>query len=179
MNYQLRPAQLNEQTALAELIGRSLRALSEGYYSVRQVEGALRSACAVDTQLIRDGTYYVVEDEKSRIAGCGGWSYRKTLFGGDTHHQRDALCLDPRTEAAKIRAFFIAPEHARRGLALMLLRHCEEQALAQGFTRLELMSTLPGVPFYQKQGFVGLDAIDHPLPNGESIPFLPMTKTIG
>jgi GNAT superfamily N-acetyltransferase len=107
---------------------------------------------------------------------CGGWSRRRTLFGSDARDGRDESSLDPRTEAARIRAFFVDPAHARRGLGRAILEHSERQARAAGFTTFELMATLPGVRLYQEFGYQPAAAIDHPLGDGLSIRFVPMNK---
>src|SRR3569833_444486 len=120
----IRPAPLADRDELQELIARSARGLSAADFRPEQVEGALQGAFGVDSQLIIDGTYFVVEDGET-IVGCGGWSFRTTLFGGAQRRERDAAELDPRTEAAKIRAFFVDPAHARRGIGTMLLEKCE------------------------------------------------------
>jgi GNAT superfamily N-acetyltransferase len=111
---------------------------------------------------VRDGTYFVVEAE-GRIVGCGGWSRRRTLFGGDAHVERDAAELDPRTDAAKIRAFFVDPAHARRGVGRMILEHCEAEARSCGFSRVELMATLPGVRLYAAHAYVPGTPVQHQL----------------
>ncbi|MCG8465241.1 MAG: GNAT family N-acetyltransferase [Xanthomonadales bacterium] len=178
MAYHLRPARADETDALCTLIQASMRGLSQTDYSAEQIEGALQGACSLDRQLIDDGTYFVVEDDHHRLAGCGGWSYRRTLFGGDNYAVREPESLDPACDAAKIRAFFIHPDHARRGLAQMIYQTCESEAKRHGFTRLELMSTLPGLAFYRELGFVGETQINTELPNGSSIPFVPMSKDL-
>lgn len=173
----LRPAARDECGVLSDLISRSLRGLSGGYYTPEQVEGALRGSCAVDTQLIADGTYFVaVDPESDQIVGCGGWSYRRTLFGGDETDHRDADWLNPDVDAARIRAFFVDPAHARRGIGRALLERCESEARARGFSRFQLMSTLPGVPLYARFGYVSGDVEHHPLPGGGTIEFVPMHK---
>jgi len=130
----LRPATLSDLAALEALIALSARTLGARDYSSAQIEGALRGAFGVDTQLIRDGTYFVVQ-YGDQLVGCGGWSRRRTLFGGDARPDRDASELDPRQDAAKIRAFFVHPDFARRGIGESILQWCEQEALAQGFTR--------------------------------------------
>lgn len=172
---QLRQANLTDKPALEALIARSARELSKADYTVAQVEGALRGAFGVDTQLIADGTYFVVEMD-GRIVGCGGWSKRRTLFGGDARAERDASELDPRTDAAKIRAFFVDPDYARRGIGRAILEHCETAARAHGFTRFEMMATLPGVRLYRECGYVGEQRIQYPVSDGVLIEFAPMTK---
>ncbi len=129
----------------------------------------------MDSQLVRDGTYFVVEAE-GRMVGCGGWSRRRTLFGGDAHPQRDAAELDPSRDAARIRAFFVDPAHARRGIGKTILEHCEAEARAHGFSRFELMATLPGVRLYRAYGYVPGTPCPHELGAGLTIEFVPMSK---
>src|ERR1700722_9874262 len=149
----LRKATLADIPALNALIARSARGLSTRDYRPEQIEGALRGAFGVDSQLLADETYFVVEDA-GQIVGCGGWSFRSTLFGGDARVGRDSSPLDPRTQAAKIRAFFVDPLCARRGIGTLLLERCEKEALAQGFSQVELMATLPGVKLYAARGYL-------------------------
>jgi GNAT superfamily N-acetyltransferase len=175
MAYKIRKALLDECEALAKLIAFSARELSIHNYTAEQIEGALRGTYGVDTQLVKDGTYFVVETN-NQIVGCGGWSRRRTIFGGDRFGQRDDAALDPRFDAAKIRAFFIHPEHARKGIAKLILTHCEAEAIACGFSRFELMATLPGLPFYASQGYEKGVPILHALGDGLTIEFVPMTK---
>jgi GNAT superfamily N-acetyltransferase len=162
---------------LRVLIDRSARELSKADYRAEQVEGALQGAFGVDSQLILDGTYYVVEDGTTIVA-CGGWSYRRTLFGGDERAQRDPGELDPRTQSAKIRAFFVDPGYARRGLGTLLLEKCESEARLRGFSRVELMSTLPGLRLYCARGYTGSEQVHYEVAPGVNIEFVPMTKTI-
>src|ERR1700691_3473052 len=136
----LRKATLDDVPQIEALIARSARGLSAADYRPSQVEGALRGAFGVDSQLLADQTYFVAEED-GRLVGCGGWSYRSTLFGGDARGGRDSSTLDPRTQAAKIRAFFVDPTYARRGVGSLLLDHCENQARARGFSQVELMAT--------------------------------------
>jgi GNAT superfamily N-acetyltransferase len=173
----LRNATLADRELLLDLIARSARELSAADYRPEQVEGALRGAFGVDSQLILDGSYFVVE-ESGIIVGCGGWSYRKTLFGGDTRPERDAAELDPRTEPAKIRAFFVDPAHARRGIGTLLLEKCESEARRRGFSCVELMATLPGIRLYCARGYSGVQQVQYEVSPGVSIEFLPMSKAI-
>jgi GNAT superfamily N-acetyltransferase len=159
------------------LIARSARGLSIEDYRPSQIEGALRGAFGVDTQLLADGTYFAVE-ENGRLVGCGGWSYRSTLFGGDRRAGRDSSTLDPLTQAAKIRAFFVDPGEARRGIGSLLLEHCENEARARGFRHVELMATLPGVKLYAARGYVGSDRVHFDVGEGETIEFIPMRKAL-
>jgi GNAT superfamily N-acetyltransferase len=177
VSYRLRPATFEDSAVLQTLIARSARHLSIGDYQPEQVEGALQGAFGVDSQLILDRTYFVIEHE-SAIVGCGGWSYRRTLFGGDARAGRDAGELDPQVDAAKIRAFFVAPEHARRGLGTMLLDRCASEARARGFSRTELMATLPGVRLYAARGYRAADMTQYEVLPGVAIEFVSMRKCL-
>lgn len=177
MSYRIRLALLADLAVLQALIARSARELSRTEYSPAQVEGALRGTFGVDTQLIRDGTYFVVEDE-SAVVACGGWSYRRTLFGSDQGTQRDPGMLEPGIDAAKIRAFFVDPRHARKGLGTLLLETCEAAAADRGFTRVELMGTLPGVKLYAARGYVAIGRVGYEVAPGVEIEFVPMSKVL-
>ena len=157
------------------MIPASARVLSRGYYSDQQIEAAIRYVFGVDSQLIDDGTYYVVlEDDE--IVGCGGWSWRRTLYGGDQRPMGAGAVLDPEVDAARIRAFFVAGSHARQGVGGRILKACEEAAAARGFSRLELMSTLPGIPFYRRFGFHEVERVIDTLPDATTIEFVRMTR---
>lgn len=171
----LRRAEPGDLDALRSLIARSARGLGAGDYTSAQIEGALGGAFGVDTQLVRDGTYFVVE-HAGTLVGCGGWGRRRTLFGGDSRPDRDAAELDPLHDAAKIRAFFIDPTYARRGIGSAILDRCENDAMNSGFSRFELMATLTGHKLYVARGYVASDPIEWPLGNGLTIAFVPMTK---
>lgn len=173
----VRLASPNESDRLGDLIAESLRVLGSGFYTPEQIEGMLCGACAVDSQLILDRTYFVAEVD-GELAGCGGWSWRTTLFGGDEASVRDDTALDPDKDAAKIRAFFVRPEYARRGVGRALLDRCETAAFEAGFRTLELMSTLSGLDFYISRGYEVGESILHALPNGASVTFVPMRKSI-
>jgi len=173
----IRPATLDDVPALTVLIQSSARTLAAGDYTPKQIEAALKSAWGVDTDLIRDGTYFVVE-ASGRIAACGGWSLRKTLFGGDAQLGREAQYLNPATDAARIRAFFVHPDFARKGLGRMLLSHCEAAARQAGFTRAALVATLPGVRLYEKFGYLGTQRTAYPLSDGITIEFVPMEREL-
>lgn len=177
MTWHLRQATAADAAQIQELIGRSIRALGAADYSSEQIEGALKGAFGLDSQLIADGTYFVVESQ-GRLIGCGGWSYRRTLFGGDAGAGRDAGALDPGTEAAKIRAFFVDPEAARRGVGSALLDHCEAEARRHGFRRAEMMATLPGKRLYEARGYVPGDKVHYPVGPGVAIEFVPMSKRL-
>jgi GNAT superfamily N-acetyltransferase len=173
----LRAAVRADIPQIEALIARSARGLSAADYRSSQIEGALRGAFGVDTQLLADGTYFIAA-ERGAILGCGGWSFRSTLFGGDARTGRDSSVLDPRTQAAKIRAFFVDPGHARRGIGSLLLEHCEQQALGRGFHQVELMATLPGVKLYAARGYIGSELVHFDVGQGETIEFVPMHKAL-
>lgn len=178
MEYRLRRATLADRAALERLIGDSARGLSRGDYSEEQVEAAIASVFGVDTDLIRDGTYYVAEAEGSPV-GCGGWSKRRTLFGGDRYAARDSGALDPLTEPAKIRAFFVHPGWARRGVAAAILETCEREAEAAGFRSLELMATLPGIRLYAARGYEAGERVTYEIADGVRLALVPMRKELG
>jgi N-acetylglutamate synthase-like GNAT family acetyltransferase len=173
----IRKATTGDIPALNALIARSARGLSTAEYRPGQIEGALRGAFGVDSQLLSDETYFVVEDEGC-IVGCGGWSFRSTLFGGDARSGRDSSILDPKTQAAKIRAFFVDPGHARRGIGSLLLDHCESQARTNGYREVELMATLPGAKLYTAHGYSAAPQVHFDVGSGESIEFIPMRKPL-
>lgn len=177
MDYQLRLATAADAPGLAVLIRESARGLGAPDYAPEQIEGALQGAFGVDSQLIADQGYFLLVTPEGSLAAGGGVSFRRTLFGGDTAAVRDASMLDPATDAARIRAFFVHPAHARRGLGSRILDQCESHARAQGFTRFQLMATLAGQRLYARYGYEAGEAIDHPLPNGTTIRFVPMAKT--
>ena len=176
MGYLVRTATLDDEEQLRDLIVRSIRELGLGDYTRAQIDAALQGAFGVDTALIRDGTYFVATTDTGQLVGCGGWSRRRTLFGSDARADRDESWLDPRSDAAKIRAFFVDPTHARRGLGRQILERSEAEAARAGFTTLELMATLPGVRLYAACGYRSGDAIDYPLADGLHIRFVPMIK---
>lgn len=177
MEYRIRRATLADRAALEQLIAESARGLSRGDYSGEQVEAALASVFGVDTDLIHDGTYYVAEADDEPI-GCGGWSKRRTLFGGDRFAARDSGYLDPLTEPAKIRAFFVRPDWARRGVGGAILETCEREARAEGFRSLELMATLPGVRLYAARGYEAREQVEYEIAEGVRIEFVPMKKEL-
>src|SRR3974390_2079871 len=181
MNVRLRNASPTDIPRMREVIEASVRQLQAGDYSPAQIEGALKSVYGIDSQLIADGTYFVVEIPKGehglQIVACGGWSKRKTLYGGDQFAGREDSLLDPSRDAAKIRAFFVHPDWARRGIGGMILSACEEAALDAGFTRLEMGATLSGVEFYKTKGYANVENQVVPLDNGETLPIVKMAKS--
>ena len=172
----LRLAAPDDLPALRELIPVSVRALSRGYYSAAQIESAIRYVFGPDTQLIADGTYFVAVADDAVIVGCGGWSRRRTLYGGDQGKAGNDALLDPMGDAARIRAFFVHPDWARQGIASQIMSACFEAACASGFQSLELMATLPGEPLYRAFGFEAAERVETVLPDGVSIPFVRMVR---
>jgi N-acetylglutamate synthase-like GNAT family acetyltransferase len=174
----LRKATLDDRPAIAELIAASARGLSRDDYTEEQIESAIGTGVfGVDSQLIDDGTYYVAEIA-GRMVGCGGWSRRRTLFGGDGFAAREAEALDPRRDPAKIRAFFVQPEWARRGIGKAILERCESDARAHGFRSLELMATLPGEKLYRALGFVEDERVEYEMGDGVRIELVRMRKSL-
>ncbi len=155
----------------------SARELSEGYYDSVQIEAAIAHVFGVDTTLIADGTYFVAE-AAGVMQGCGGWSRRRTLFGGDQYEGRDPGFSDPAVDAAKIRAFFVHPRFARRGVGGALLARCEAEARAAGYKATELMSTLPGLSFYRSRGYASGQPTSLAVGDGVQIQFVRMTKAL-
>lgn len=172
--------------ALGELIEESVRRLQARDYTPVQIEGALKTVFGVDSKLIADGTYIVAEaqpdlsggsaESKLVIVGCGGWSQRKTLYGGDHWTAREDSLLDPVHDAAKIRAFFIHPDWARRGIGSLILEACEDAARAAGFKRFEMGATLTGAKFFGTRGYMAVKPMAIPLVNGETLPVIHMEK---
>jgi GNAT superfamily N-acetyltransferase len=173
-----RVATIADVPELQALIARSVRELSADFYTPAQIEAALVAVFGVDTQLIADGTYYVI-DSPSAAAAAGGWSFRRTLYGGDQMKGAVDPMLDAATEPARIRAFFVHPEWARRGLARQLYVECARAALAAGFRTFELMATLPGEPLYAALGFSAVERVAIPLGDGVELPLVRMTRRIG
>jgi GNAT superfamily N-acetyltransferase len=179
MNLRLRKATTAGIPRLREVIEASVRGLQAQDYTPAQIERALRSVYGVDTQLIADGTYFAVDSpEEAQIIACGGWSKRKTLYGGDQFAGRQDSLLDPVRDAAKIRAFFVHPDWARRGVGSTILDACEQAALEAGFTRLEMGATLSGIPFYRAKGYIELEKQSAPLGDGEVLAIVRMAKEI-
>lgn len=177
--FMLRNAVPADLPALYALIETSVRELSRGYYTERQIESALRHVFGPDTRLIADRTYWVVTTgDEQQIVAAGGWSRRRTLYGSDQFKAATDPLLDPATEAARIRAFFVHPLWARRGLARMLYTRCARDAAAAGFRALELGATLPGEPLYTALGFRPLERTAVALPDGEALPLVLMRRTL-
>ena len=199
---EIRLATPEDVPAIAALIPVSARALSRGFYTDAQTEAAIRHIFGPDTRLIADGTYFVAEEvatngaartatraatngaagtasvARSAVVGCGGWSRRRTLYGGDQMKSAEDPLLDPRVDAARIRAFFVHPDFARRGVGRRILEACLDAARAAGFRRVELASTLPGVPFYRVFGFEEREALEAPMPGGDGLPVVRMEREL-
>ena len=186
----IRLATFEDIPVLRELIAASVRGLQTADYTPAQIEGALKTVFGVDSQLIADGTYLLAEigpgaaeraeprtgSSNGMIVGCGGWSQRKTLYGADHWTEREDALLDPLRDAAKIRAFFIHPGWARRGIGSMILKACEDAARSAGFTRYEMGATLTGARLFAAKGYVPVESIEIPLVNGESLRVIHMEK---
>jgi GNAT superfamily N-acetyltransferase len=181
-NFAIRLATMADISALRELIDQSVRVLQREDYSAEQLDAALGTAYGVDTQLVADETYYVVEivgaSGEKVLTACGGWSMRKTLYGSDHGPYRDNAMLDPARDAAKIRAFFVHPEWTRRGIASLILKTCEDAAYARGFRRFEMGATLTGVPMYAARGYAKGEQIEVPLPHGLTLTVVRMSKSV-
>jgi len=181
--FTIRAALPSDVPVLRHLIDASVRHLQSQDYTPQQIDSALRTIFGVDSQLIDDGTYLLVETVPAAsdgnqpvIVACGGWSKRKTLYGGDRWHDRQDDLLDPAKDAAKIRAFFIHPDWARRGIGTLLLDACEAAARAVGFTRFEMGATLTGVKLFQQRGYVALERLEVPLEGDITLPVVHMVK---
>jgi len=177
--FRLRLATPADVPALRVLVEESVRGLSAGYYSGEQVESALRFLLGSDTRLIDDGTYYVAEAGAGGLVAAGGWGRRRTTHGGDRARAGggDDL-LDPATDPARIRAFFVHPAWARRGLGRLLFGRCAADAAAAGFRALELVATLPGEPLYRALGFAALDRSEVAMPDGLTLPVVRMIRPL-
>ena len=175
-SFVLRIATPGDLAAITRLMTASIADLQKGFLTPAEIE-ASKDIMGLDTQLIADGTYFVVE-EGPAIVGCGGWSRRKTLFGGDHTAGRDAGFLDPATDAAKIRAMYTDPGHVRRGIGKLVLHACEHAAAAAGFTRVEMAATLAGVPLYEAAGYRKIEAFRSPTRTGVEVPLWRMAKDL-
>jgi len=177
MNWTPRIASDADIPALETLIPLSVRALQAAHYSTAQMEAALGPVFGVDRQLIRDGTYFVVEDA-GRIVGCGGWSKRKTLYGGDRDRAGEDAELNPQIDPARIRAFFVHPDWARCGIGRAILQHCEAAAIKAGFRQAELVATLTGELLYARFGYAVVERYEAPMTDSLSLPVVRMAKRL-
>jgi GNAT superfamily N-acetyltransferase len=177
MEINIRLAALSDIPVLQKLIPLSARELSKNYYTPQQIDSAIKYIFGVDTQLISDKTYYVAEAE-GQIVGCGDWSKRKTMFGGDQMKAQQDPVLDPKTDAGRIRAFFIDPNWARKGIGRRIIQACEDAARVDGFTRMELVATMPGEPLYAALGYEVTKRFDQPMTDGTTLPLAHMKKQL-
>lgn len=173
----LRVAVRADVPALSALIARSGRELSKGFYSAEQADAIVRHVFGVDSQLIEDGSYFVIEDG-GHIVACGGWSRRGTLFGGDQTKAGTDPLLDPARDPARIRAFFVDPGHARQGLGRQLMAACADAARRAGFRAMELVATRPGEPLYLASGFEVTERFQLLLPGDVRVPVARMAKAL-
>ncbi len=177
MGFLVRVATEQDALGIRALICASVRGLQPEYSQIQR-EAALRTVFTTDSRLIADGTYFVAEAE-GVLAGCGGWSFRRTLYGGDRQVERgDASPLDPSVDAAKVRAIFVHPQFARRGLGSLLLQTAEDAAVKAGFKRCEMGSTLAGVGLYTLKGYMEESRLDVPVGDGEMIVVVRMVKRL-
>jgi GNAT superfamily N-acetyltransferase len=177
----VRPATTDDIPTLSELIRASTRTLSKNDYTDEQIETALQRAMGVDSELIQDRTYFVVEAvtaAERQIVACGGWSRRVRLLGTDHGPVGESAYLDPSRDPARVRAFYVHPDWARRGIGRLLLAHCEAEARAHGFTAVELMATLPGQRLYEVCGYTAAEPVQYPLSETISMKLVPMRKTL-
>jgi GNAT superfamily N-acetyltransferase len=175
MEFTSRLATAADAPALRVIMDAAIAELQKGFLTEEQIASS-RAIMGIDNQLIADGTYYVVESE-GEIAGCGGWSRRATLYGNDATPGRDSNLLDPRVDAARVRAMYTNPSFARQGVGRLILTLCERAAAAEGFTRLELMGTMSGQPLYAAYGFVAVEHIADDR-GGAPVPLIKMGKPI-
>ncbi len=177
MSVTTRLAAFNDIPVLQQLIAESVRGLSKGYYTEQEIESAIKYIFGVDTQLLIDETYYVAEAD-GQIIACGGWSKRETLYGGDQHKEIADPLLNPATDAARIRAFFVHPGWARRGIGKMMINLCEAEAIKNGFKATELGATLPGEPLYAAMAYKSIEHVNATMPDGEYIAIVKMRKEL-
>jgi GNAT superfamily N-acetyltransferase len=177
--FHLRIATAEDVEPIRRLIDASVRGLQARDYSAAQIDRALATVFTLDSQLIADGTYFVALTETGELAGCGGWSFRKTLYGGD--HQIEEIVperMDPAVDAAKVRAIFVSPDFARQGVGSRILAAAEEAAVGLGFRRFEMGSTLTGVALYALKGYREVERRQVPVGGGETIEVVRMVKSL-
>jgi GNAT superfamily N-acetyltransferase len=160
---------------LRRLMDAAIGELQKPFLDAAQIESS-RALMGLDTQLIDDGTYFVVEADGA-LAGCGGWSRRATLYGGDQSPGRSAALLDPARDAARVRAMYTHPAHVRQGVGRLILSLCEQAARAEGFGRVELMATLAGRPLYAACGYVPIETLADAR-GGAAVPLVRMAKRL-
>lgn len=175
MTISVRLAVADDVPALVPLMQAAIEQLQRGYLDDAQIESS-KAIMGIDRQLIEDGTYFVVEIDGA-IAGCGGWSRRATMYGGDHSAGRNASLLDPSTDPARVRAMYTHPAYARRGVGRLVLETCEAAAAAEGFTTLELMATRSGRPLYESFGFEPIEDVEDAT-GGVAVPITRMRKRV-
>ena len=173
----LRLAREGDVPELEALIPLSVLALQAPYYSKAQMDAALGTVFAVDRQLIRDGTYFIAE-QNGTIIGCGGWSHRRSLYGGDSGRENEDGLLDPRRDAARVRAFFVRPAWARRGIGRSIMAACERAIVESGFRTVDIVATLAGEPLYASLGYAVAERYDIEMVGGLKLPVMRMTKSM-
>lgn len=177
MTFTHRLATRADVPVLTAIMNQAIPELLAPFLTPAQVQASF-SIMGLDTQLIDDGTYFVIE-EGGVIVGCGGWSRRATLFGGDHSAGRDAALLDPATDNARVRAMYTHPAHARRGIGRRILDLCEGAARAEGFRSVELAGTMGGVPLYEACGYRVETEFEADTPSGVAVPLKRMVKPLG
>lgn len=177
MSFLIEQAHHEHVACLNDMIPASARALSSCFYTPAQIEGAIKEIFGIDTQLVEDGTYFIARHDTT-IVGCGGWSRRRTLYGGDQMKGLQDNLLDPAKEPARIRAFFVHPSWGRRGVGSALMQQCEQAALDAGFSALVLVATLPGEQLYKRFGYEARKRYDHILSCGLQFPLVSMGKNL-
>lgn len=173
----LRLARDADVPALEALIPLSVRALQAPYYSTAQMDAALGPVFGVDRQLIRDGTYFVAERD-GVIVGCGGWSRRRSLYGGDGGREHEDALLDPEKDAARVRAFFVHPAWARRGIGRNIMSACEQAIIEAGFRTVDIVATLAGEPLYASFGYAVVERYEIAMAGGLTLPVVRMTRSV-
>jgi len=177
VKWPLRLARETDVSALEALIPLSVRALQAPYYSPAQMDAALGPVFGVDRQIIRDGTYFIAERD-GVIVGCGGWSRRRSLYGGDGGREREDDLLDPQREAARVRAFFVHPAWSRRGIGSSIMATCEQAIVAAGFRTVDIVATLAGEPLYAGFCYAVVERYNIAMANGLSLPVVRMSKSM-
>ena len=168
-------ARRDDLDALKALMDAAISELQKPFLDAGQIASS-RAIMGLDTQLIDDGTYVIVESDGA-LAGCGGWSRRGTLYGGDHSTRRSAVLLDPQVDAARIRAMYTHPRHVRKGVGRLVLRVCEDAARAAGFQRVELMATMAGIPLYRASGYESHEQVLDDR-GGVPVPLVRMSKAL-
>jgi GNAT superfamily N-acetyltransferase len=171
-----RPAALGDIPALTTLMNVAISELLKPFLAPEQVAASF-SVMGLDSRLIEDGTYFVIESDGA-LAGCGGWSRRATLFGGNHTAGRDETLLDPRKDAARVRAMYTHPDFVRRGVGRLILQLCENAAATEGFARTELAATLAGEPLYRACGYAEIARFETDTPSGVRVPLIRMGKAL-